>query len=64
MGVKFSKCKDSQERKKLSLTVVKIVQKAFRELIQSIIDEYDSKAYDEALDKRDLIDDKGKNYCL
>ena len=60
MGVKFSKCKDSQERKKLSLTVVKIVQKAFRELIQSIIDEYDSKAYDEALDKRDLIDDKGK----
>ncbi|MBM6761963.1 Cas10/Cmr2 second palm domain-containing protein [Megamonas hypermegale] len=60
MGVKFSKCKDSQERKKLSLTVVKIVQNAFRELIQSIIDEYDSKAYDEALDKRDLIDDKGK----
>ena len=60
MGVKFSKCKDSQERKKLSLTVVKIVQKAFRELIQSIIDEYDSKAYDEVLDKRDLIDDKGK----
>ena len=60
MGVKFSKCKDSQERKKLSLKVVDIVQKAFRELIQSIIDEYDSKAYDEALDKRDLIDDKGK----
>lgn len=60
MGVKFSKCKDSQERKKLSLTVVKIVQNAFRELIQGIIDEYDSKAYDEALDKRDLIDDKGK----
>ena len=60
MGVKFSKCKDSQERKKLSLKVVDIVQKAFRKLIQSIIDEYDSKAYDEALDKRDLIDDKGK----
>ena len=60
MGVKFSKCKDSQERKKLSLTVVKIVQNAFRELIQGIIDEYDSKAYDEVLDKRDLIDDKGK----
>ena len=60
MGIKFSKCKDSQERKKLSLKVVDIVQKAFRKLIQSIIDEYDSKAYDEVLDKRDLIDDKGK----
>lgn len=60
MGVKFSKCKDSQERKNLSLKVANIVQNAFRELIQDIINEYDSKAYDEALDKRDLIDDKGK----
>ena len=44
MGVKFSKCKDSQERKELSLKVAKIVQNAFCELIKTIIAEYDSKA--------------------
>lgn len=60
MGVKFSKCKDSQERKKLSLKVVQIVQNAFCELIKTIIAEYDSKAYAEALDMEKLIDKEGK----
>lgn len=60
MGVKFSKCKDSQERKKLSLKVAQIVQNAFCELIKTIIAEYDSKAYAEALDMEKLIDKEGK----
>lgn len=60
MGVKFSKCKDSQERKELSLKVAKIVQNAFCELIKTIIAEYDSKAYAEALDMEKLIDKEGK----
>lgn len=60
MGVKFSKCKDSQERKKLSLKVAKIVQNAFCELIKTIIAEYDSKAYAEALDMEKLVDKEGK----
>lgn len=60
MGVKFSKCKDSQERKKLSLKVAQIVQNAFCELIKTIIAEYDSKAYAKALDMEKLIDKEGK----
>lgn len=60
MGVKFSKCKDSQERKELSLKVAQIVQNAFYELIKTIIAEYDSKAYAEALDMEKLIDKEGK----
>lgn len=60
MGVKFSKCKDSQERKELSLKVAQIVQNAFCELIKTIIAEYDSKAYAEALDMEKLIDKEGK----
>lgn len=60
MGVKFSKCKDSQERKELSLKVAKIVQNAFYELIKTIIAEYDSKAYAEALDMEKLVDKEGK----
>lgn len=60
MGVKFSKCKDSQERKKLSLKVAQIVQNAFCELIKTIIAEYDSKAYAEALDMEKLVDKEGK----
>lgn len=60
MGVKFSKCKDSQERKELSLKVAQIVQNAFYELIKTIIAEYDSKAYAEALDMEKLVDKEGK----
>lgn len=60
MGVKFSKCKDTQERKNLSLKVANIVQKAFRELIKSIIKEYDSKTYAKALDVKKLVDEEGK----
>lgn len=60
MGVKFSKCKDSQERKELSLKVAEIVQNAFCELIKTIIAEYDSKAYAEALDMEKLVDKEGK----
>lgn len=60
MGVKFSKCKDSQERKELSLKVAKIVQNAFCELIKTIIVEYDTKAYAEALDMKKLVDKEGK----
>lgn len=60
MGVKFSKCKDSQERKELSLKVAQIVQNAFCELIKTIIAEYDSKAYAEALDMEKLVDKEGK----
>lgn len=54
MGVKFSKCKDSQERKELSLRVVKIVHEAFRELIKTIVAEYDSEVYKEALSMKNL----------
>ena len=60
MGVKFSKCRDAQERKELSLKVAGIVQEAFRELIKSIIAEYDSKAYAKALDMKDLVDKEGR----
>ena len=54
MGVKFGNCRDSQERKKLSLKVVKIVQNSFRKLIKSIIEDYNNKVYDKVLDIRDL----------
>lgn len=60
MGVKFGNCRDSQERKKLSLRVVKIVQNSFRKLVKSIIDDYNNKVYDKVLDVKDLARDGKK----
>ena len=40
MGIKFSKCKDMQERKKLSQTVATIVKKGFIHLLKKIINDY------------------------
>ena len=60
MGVKFGNCRDSQERKKLSLRVVKIVQNSFRKLVKSIIDDYNNKVYDKVLDVKDLERDGKK----
>ena len=60
MGVKFGNCRDSQERKKLSLKVVEIVQNSFRKLVKSIIDDYNNKVYDKVLDIKDLTRDGKK----
>lgn len=57
MGVKFGNCETSQERKKLSLKVVGIVQSAFQELVKSIIKDYNDEKYDKVLDIRDLVRD-------
>lgn len=52
MGVKFSACRDMQERKNLSVKVADMVEKSFRHLTKSIINEYES--YDEVLDMKAL----------
>lgn len=52
MGVKFSSCRNMQERKELSLKVRDRVRKAFGYLISDIITDYPH--YDEMLDMRKL----------
>ena len=52
MGVKFSNCRNMQERKNLSKKVQKTVERAFGELIKIIVSEYDS--YADVLDMRAL----------
>lgn len=52
MGVKFSNCRNMQERKNLSKKVQKTVERAFGELIKKIVSEYDS--YADVLDMRAL----------
>ena len=52
MGVKFSSCRDMQERKNLSKKVQKTVEHAFGYLIKKIVTEYDS--YADVLDMRVL----------
>lgn len=52
MGVKFSSCRDMQERKNLSKKVQKTVEHAFGYLIKNIVTEYDS--YADVLDMRVL----------
>ena len=52
MGVKFSKCRDMQERKNLSKKVQEAVEHAFGYLIKKIVTEYDS--YADVLDMRAL----------
>ena len=52
MGVKFSNCRNMQERKNLSKKVQKTVEHAFGELIKKIVSEYDS--YGDVLDMRVL----------
>lgn len=52
MGVKFSNCRNMQERKNLSKKVQKTVEHAFGYLIKKIVTEYDS--YAEVLDMRAL----------
>lgn len=52
MGVKFSSCRNMNERKALSLAVKRAVQNAFGYLVNSIITEYDS--YEAVLDMRVL----------
>ena len=55
MGVKFSHCRDIQERKKLSIKVAEAVQTAFSELIQQIKIEFLEKSlYDKYLDMKKL----------
>lgn len=55
MGVKFSCCRTMFERKKLSKQVATIVKDAFKELLKSIVKEYD--AYEEFLDMKKLVRD-------
>lgn len=52
MGVKFSNCRDMDERKALSLKVKKLVQNAFEYLVNKIIAEYVS--YNAVLDMSKL----------
>lgn len=52
MGVKFSKCRDMQERKNLSKKVQEAVEHAFGYLIKKIVTEYDT--YADVLDMRAL----------
>ena len=52
MGVKFSNCRDMQERKNLSKKVQETVEHAFGYLIKKIVTEYD--AYADVLDMRVL----------
>lgn len=52
MGVKFSNCRDMQERKNLSKKVQKTVEHAFGYLIKKIVTEYDT--YADVLDMRVL----------
>lgn len=52
MGVKFSKCRDMQERKNLSKKVQETVEHAFGYLIKKIVTEYDT--YADVLDMRAL----------
>lgn len=52
MGVKFSNCRDMQERKNLSKKVQETVEHAFGYLIKKIVTEYDS--YADVLDMRVL----------
>ena len=52
MGVKFSNCRNMQERKNLSKKVQKTVERAFGKLIKKIVTEYDS--YVDVLDMRAL----------
>lgn len=52
MGVKFSSCRDMQERKNLSKKVQETVEHAFGYLIKKIVTEYDS--YADVLDMRVL----------
>lgn len=52
MGVKFSSCRNMQERKELSLRVRRKVRQAFGYLISEIINDY--PRYDELLDMRRL----------
>ena len=52
MGVKFSSCRDMQERKNLSKKVQETVEHAFGYLIKNIVTEYDS--YADVLDMRAL----------
>lgn len=52
MGVKFSNCRDMQERKNLSKKVQQTVEHAFGYLVKKIVTEYDS--YADVLDMRAL----------
>lgn len=52
MGVKFSNCRDMQERKNLSKKVQETVEHAFGYLVKKIVTEYDS--YADVLDMRAL----------
>ena len=52
MGVKFSNCRNMQERKNLSKKVQKTVEHAFAKLVKKIVSEYDS--YADVLDMRVL----------
>lgn len=52
MGVKFSNCRDMQERKNLSKKVQETVEHAFGYLIKKIVTEYDT--YADVLDMRAL----------
>lgn len=58
MGVKFSACRKVAERKQLSINVAKIVKDGFRQLVSSIIAEYDR--YADVLDMHKLITGKKK----
>lgn len=58
MGVKFSACRNMAERKELSLKVAKIVKDGFRQLISSIIAEYEK--YADILDMSRLREGKRK----
>ena len=62
MGVKFSCCRTMFERKKLSKQVATIVKDAFKELLKSIVKEYDS--YETFLDKKKLVCDGQKRLPL
>lgn len=60
MGVKFSNCRNMNERKELSLKVKQMVKDAFEHLVNTIINEY--KSYDSVLDMRKL--QQGKKLLL
>lgn len=58
MGVKFSACDSLQERKALSKKVQANVKSAFKTLLTSIVDEYDS--YSNYLDAKAMVKDAKK----
>ena len=55
MGKKFSSCASLQERKQMSSGVAAAVEKSFRNLVESILNEYDTYQTAESVQNKDLF---------